>query len=68
MRSSRAAAQRVCSPPPVDEGDLLAPGVARRYRDAVLAAGGSAPAAELVQRFLRRPYGFAAYEKWLNAP
>jgi thimet oligopeptidase len=33
----------------------------------VLEAGGSAPAAELVQRFLGRPFSFAAYERWLNA-
>jgi thimet oligopeptidase len=47
--------------------DLLAPAVARRYRDCVLAPGGSAPAAELVQRFLGRPFGFEAFENWLAA-
>jgi thimet oligopeptidase len=49
------------------DSDLFDPEVARRYRDRVLAAGGSAPAARLVQDFLGRPYGFEAYEAWLNA-
>jgi thimet oligopeptidase len=39
---------------------------AGRYRDAVLAPGGSAPAAALVEGFLGRPYAFDAYQKWLN--
>jgi len=47
--------------------NLLEPEVARLYRTHVLEAGGSAPAAELVQRFLGRPFSFAAYERWLNA-
>jgi thimet oligopeptidase len=41
-------------------------GIAARYRDTVLAPGGSAPAAELVERFLGRPYDFAAYQAWLD--
>jgi len=45
--------------------DLMAPATARRYRDSILAAGGSAPAGELVQRFLGRPFGFDAFEAWL---
>lgn len=40
---------------------------AARYRRAVLAPGGSAPAAELVANFLGRPYDFAAYQTWLDA-
>jgi thimet oligopeptidase len=43
------------------------PGVAHRYRRAILEAGGSKPAAELVKDFLGRPHGFEAYEEWLNA-
>jgi thimet oligopeptidase len=39
---------------------------ARRYRDAVLAPGGSAPAADLVANFLGRPYSFDAYQAWLD--
>jgi thimet oligopeptidase len=50
-----------------DPTRMLAPEVARAYRTHVLEAGGSAPAAELVQRFLGRPFSFAAYERWLNA-
>ena len=47
--------------------DLLAPATAGRYRESILAAGGSAPAADLVRRFLGRPFGFEAFEKWLAA-
>ena len=46
---------------------LLSAGVAGRYRRAILEAGGSKDAAELVKDFLGREYGFAAYEEWLNA-
>ena len=49
-----------------DQSNLLAPAVARRYRDDVLAPGGSKPAAVLVRDFLGRPFDFAAWEKWLN--
>ena len=50
-----------------DRDDLFAPEVACRYRDRVLAAGGSADAADLVSDFLGRPYGFHAFEAWLSA-
>lgn len=46
--------------------NLLAPGVAKRYRDTVLAPGGSKPAAKLVEDFLGRPFSFEAWQKWLN--
>jgi thimet oligopeptidase len=49
-----------------DKTDLLAPAVAKRYRDAVLAPGGSAPAAKLVENFLGRPFGFESYRAWLD--
>jgi thimet oligopeptidase len=49
-----------------DAAHLLAPAVARRYRDAVLAAGGSKPAAALVRDFLGRPFNATAWEQWLN--
>ncbi|MFT4297451.1 MAG: M3 family metallopeptidase [Micropruina sp.] len=49
-----------------DPGNLLDPGVAARYRDAVLAPGGSKDAAELVADFLGRPYDTDAFEAWLN--
>jgi Zn-dependent oligopeptidase len=46
---------------------LPAPKACAAYRDQVLAAGGSAPAAELVHRFLDRDYTFEAYREWLDA-
>ncbi|MFB7249428.1 M3 family metallopeptidase [Microbacterium sp. NPDC056234] len=48
-----------------DPADLFAPGVAGRYRDEVLARGGSADAAELVASFLGRPSSFEAFGAWL---
>jgi len=45
---------------------LLDAAVARRYREAVLVPGGSRDAADLVAAFLGRPYGFEAFEAWLN--
>jgi thimet oligopeptidase len=52
---------------PFREAGLMDAAVARRYRQAILEAGGSKPAAELVEDFLGRPHSFAAYEQWLNA-
>ncbi len=48
-----------------DPADLFAPDVARRYRDRVLAPGGTKDAADLVADFLGRPYTFDAYAAWL---
>ena len=48
-----------------DRADLFAPEVATRYRDRVLAAGGTKDAADLVADFLERPYNFDAYAAWL---
>ncbi|MBU2695341.1 M3 family metallopeptidase [Pimelobacter sp. 30-1] len=48
-----------------DESDLFAPEVAHRYRDRVLAPGGSGDAADLVADFLGRPFAFDAYAAWL---
>ncbi|WP_148615373.1 M3 family metallopeptidase [Nocardioides rubriscoriae] len=48
-----------------DSSDLFAPDVARRYRDKVLAPGGTKDAADLVADFLGRPYTFDAYAAWL---
>ena len=45
---------------------MLNPQAAERYRHDVLERGGSKPAATLVTDFLGRPYGFKAYEDWLN--
>jgi thimet oligopeptidase len=38
---------------------------ARRYRDEILARGGSADAADLVANFLGRPFAFDAFAAWL---
>jgi thimet oligopeptidase len=40
--------------------------VARRFREKVLAPGGSKPAAALVEDFLGRPFNASAWEAWLN--
>jgi len=48
-----------------DRTDLFAPDVAHRYRDEVLARGGSRDAADLVASFLGRPYSFDAFNAWL---
>lgn len=50
-----------------DSADLFDPEVARRYRDTVLAPGGTKDAADLVADFLGRPYTFDAYAAWLEA-
>ncbi|HKP87145.1 MAG TPA: M3 family metallopeptidase [Blastocatellia bacterium] len=49
-----------------DKTHILAPGVAKRYRETVLAPGGSRPAAKLVEDFLGRPSSFMAWQAWLN--
>jgi len=49
-----------------DRQDLFAPENARRYRDTILAAGGSKDAAELVADFLGRPYNIEAFSSWLQ--
>jgi thimet oligopeptidase len=53
---------------PDGTGDLFAAAaidMAHRYRDAVLARGGEADAADLVADFLGRPFAFGAYAAWL---
>ena len=46
--------------------DLLDPEIAHKYRDTILAPGGSKPAADLVEAFLGRPFNFKAWQDWLN--
>lgn len=46
-------------------GGLMDPAIARRYRDEVLAPGGSRDAADLVRAFLGRDYAFDSYREWL---
>ena len=48
-----------------DPSALFDPAVATRYRDRVLAPGGSKDAADLVADFLGRPYSFDSYAAWL---
>lgn len=48
-----------------DPQNLFDPQVAGRYRDTVLAPGGSRDAADLVADFLGRPYSFDSYADWL---
>ena len=48
-----------------DPDDLFDPVIAHRYRDLILAPGGSRDAADLVESFLGRPYTFDAYGEWL---
>ena len=45
--------------------DLFDADVATRYRDRVLAPGGTQDAADLVADFLGRPYSFESYAAWL---
>jgi thimet oligopeptidase len=49
-----------------DEADLLSPGPAGRYRQAILNQAGSAPAAKLIEHFLGRPFNLRAYQAWLQ--
>ena len=49
-----------------DPANLFGAAVAGRYRDTVLARGGSADAADLVADFLGRPYSFDAFGRWLE--
>ena len=47
------------------DGDLMDTKVSRRYRDKILAPGGTKPAAELVRDFLGRPYDLRAFKEWV---
>jgi thimet oligopeptidase len=49
-----------------DQNNLLARGPAQRFRDTVLKAGGSAPAAVVFARFLGRPFDQRAWTAWIN--
>ncbi|GAA4172520.1 M3 family metallopeptidase [Gryllotalpicola koreensis] len=48
-----------------DRDDMFDEAAAHRYRDLVLAPGGTKDAAELVEDFLGRPYAFGAFGDWL---
>ena len=49
-----------------DRTDLLDPGTAVRYRDCILAPGGSRDAAAMVEDFLGRPYSLEPFRQWLT--
>jgi thimet oligopeptidase len=49
-----------------DRNDLFDTTTSYRYRDTVLAQGGSRDAADLVEEFLGRPYDFTAFTRWLE--
>jgi len=49
-----------------DKANLLAPGVATRYRKVVLEPGGTKPSAALVHDFLKRDFNYTAYEEYLK--
>jgi thimet oligopeptidase len=51
---------------PFEKTHLLDPAVTFRYRDKILAAGGTKDAADLVKDYLGRAYDFKAYEKFLR--
>jgi thimet oligopeptidase len=48
-----------------DREQLFEPDIAARYRDRVLAPGGRKDAADLVEDFLGRPFGFESFAEWL---
>jgi len=49
-----------------DSKDLLAPGIAHRFREKVFQVGGTKPASAIVEDFLGRPFSASAWEAWLN--
>jgi thimet oligopeptidase len=50
-----------------DRTRMLEPAVATRYRKTVLAPGGSRPAEKLVRDFLKRDFGYKAFEEYVRA-
>jgi thimet oligopeptidase len=51
---------------PFQKHGLMATEQTYKYRDKILVAGGTKPAAELVKDFLGRPYDFKAFERYLT--
>jgi thimet oligopeptidase len=49
-----------------DRDHLFDTATSYRYRDTILAAGGSKDAADLVAEFLGRPYNVEAFTRWLD--
>ncbi len=52
---------------PFEKTGLLDTNVTHKYRDKILAAGGTKDAADLVKDFLGRKYDFKAFEKFLSS-
>ena len=52
---------------PFAKPGLLSLPVTKKYRDTILAPGGTKDAADLVKDFLGRPYNFKAFEKFLKS-
>jgi thimet oligopeptidase len=50
-----------------DPANLFDTDLSYRYRDRILAPGGSEDAADLVEKFLGRPYSFDAFRRWLDS-
>ena len=48
-----------------DKNNLLDPTIATKYRDIVLAPGGTRPAKDMVHDFLGRDYDFKQFDAWL---
>ncbi len=49
-----------------DKNNLLKTSTAQKYKEKILAPGGSKPAAELVKDFLGRDFNFDGWKKWLE--
>ncbi len=49
-----------------DTKNIMASGAAKKYRETILAPGGSKPAAVLVKNFLGREFSFESWKKWLD--
>ena len=49
-----------------DRDNLFDAEIAGRYRDRILAQGGRKDAADLVEDFLGRPFGFDSFATWLE--
>ncbi len=49
-----------------DKKNMMQSGIAKKYRDLVLARGGSKPAAEMVKEFLGREFRYDGWKEWLE--
>ena len=49
-----------------DGKNMMQSGIAKRYRDLILARGGSRPASEMVKEFLGREFRYDGWKEWLE--